>query len=74
MIINVVPTVLGKKSRAGLNVKRQEYGIPVNEWNYAPLPRSVIKRYINTFKVFQRCSKDIEFKIHKDLEFYLNGL
>lgn len=73
MIINVVPTVLGKKSKAGLNNKRQEYGIPVNEWNYAPLPRHVIKRYVDTFKVFQKCcSKDVEFKVHKDLEFYIN--
>ena len=74
MIINVVPARLGKNSRAGLNTKRQQYGIPVSEWNDAPLPRHVIKRYVDTFKVFQKhCSEDVSFNIHKDLKFYLTG-
>lgn len=50
--IFVHPTSIAGK--IGLNGHR--YGIPVREINHAPLPMSVINRYVLNFKTFQRVS------------------
>lgn len=64
MIINVIPTKLCDFT----GLLGDKYGIPNRVITGVPLSKAITRRYIETFKVFQRvCNPGTEFVIHKTL-------